>query len=263
MTWAANEASLPTNSKFNIQELEWNPEARSKNGNIPGAFTRIGPTFISDATISENYSLQANNTTYPVEAGKPISDTGGITNYQITFSAVTSNTTFSIIDNIANIGQVFASSAFGQQFSSAQSRVQEAYSQLMAWSDGGTPLYVKTTYEKSGYTDQYGDIAPFKIASLNISRDANTGDAIGYTMTLQQVYIARVAFASAGQINLSLEGEQQSSALANEELLIDTAKGDTDALDLLSNEEVGKTAPTAGNYLNKAQGASTQGPVAQ
>ena len=258
MTWAANEASLPVNSKFNIQELEWNTEALSKNGNIPGAFTKKGPVFVSDATLSENYFLQANNTTYPVEAGKPISDTGGITNYSITFSAMTSNTTFSIIDNIANIGQVFASSAFGQQFSSAESRVQEAYSQLMAWSDGGTPLYVKTTYEKSGYTDQYGDIAPFKINSLNISRDANTGDAIGYTMTLEQVYIARVAFATAGQITLSLEGEQQSSVVTNEELKI--KKTDKDTLDLLSNEIVGKTNPTAGNYLKKAQGPA--GPVA-
>jgi len=256
MTWAANEASLPVNSKFNIQELEWNPKGKSKNLGLIGIFERKGPIFVSDATIGENYSLQANNTSYPVEAGKPISDTGGITNYSVTLSAVTSNTTFSIIDNIANIGQVLASSAFGQQFGGT-SRVQEAYSQLMVWSDGGTPLYLKTAYEKSGYIDQYGDIAPFKIVSLNISRDANTGDAIGYTMTLEQVYIARVSFATAGTVTLSLDGEKQ-SGLANEELLVDTTAKDKDALDLLSKDKVGETNPTLGNYFRKAHGPAAQ-----
>lgn len=188
------EASLPVNSKFVLTELEWSELGISSSGFTDGVWKEKGEGFISDATISENYAMTANVPTYPVEAGFPLADGSGVTDFTVTISAINSNSSMSLIDIVSSLDAI-ASSSVGQQLGGLfdlETRVQKAYNRLETWAMTGTPLSLKSTYAKDGYKDQYGDLLPFLISGFSITRDINTGDSIGYTMTLNAVKIARV-----------------------------------------------------------------------
>lgn len=254
-----NESSLPTNTKFNLQEVKWNPKGISNkamggviSGN-EGVFEKVGEIFKSNATISESYQSQADAPLYAVDGNIPINDSGNIRQKTITLTGLTSNSSMSIIDSLANLPEILASSALGQQFSSQLTRVEKAYNQLTKWHEEGTPLFLKTAYEQYGYRDIYGDIAPFKIISLIIPRDSETGDAITYTMTLQQVFIARVATSRTSDILIKFKGEKSSTSLGrNEELLPTDAQQNNKELYDISKEDVQGNDASAGNYGEQA-----------
>jgi len=250
-----NEASLPVNTKFNLQELKWNPKGKSQlnTSNISGVFEKVGPIFESDATISENYQSQADSPLYAVEGGIPLNDSGNIRQKTITITALNSNSSMALLDLFSNPYKLLSSSALGQQSNSYETRVDEAYRTLSSWHEKGTPLFLKTAYEKSGYKDHNGDLAPFKIINFAISRSSDTGDAIGYTITLVQVYIARIARSTTGDVLIKFKGEKSSVALGgrNEEFLPDAAGNDGRELSDLSQQEVQGDKANLENYIDQ------------
>ena len=192
-----NEANLPGNSKFVLTELIWEPEAVSSR-NIPGNWVKTDNTFSSDATVTENYAQNADVVIYPVEAGYPVADYSSMTSFTVTLSGVVSNTPFSPIELFDNPLLDLQSSLAGQQFTDDegqryQTRVQEAYDKLEAWQRRGTILTLQCKYAREGYTDSFGDFRPFVISSFSLARNADTGDALAFTMSLTQIFIARTA----------------------------------------------------------------------
>ena len=249
-----NEASLPVNTKFNLQELKWNTKGKSqsKAKDISGVFEKIGPIFVSDATISESYQSQSDSPLYAVEGGIPINDAGNIRQKTITITALNSNSNMSIVENITNPLQALSSSLLGQQASKYETKVEQCYRTLSEWHEKGTPLFLKTAYEKAGYKDHNGDLAPFKIINFAINRTADTGDAIGYTITLVQVYIARIAKSTTGDVLIKFKGEKASVSLGrNEEFLPDAAGNDGRELSDLSKQDVQGGKANLENYIDQ------------
>lgn len=236
-------------TKFTLTELEWNNNIKSANGVDDGAFTLYGDTFTASATVSENYSMKFSSPRYPVEGGVPISNSGATTGQVVTINAVTSNTNMSILDNISSaqaILEALSSSAVGQLFN-AETRTQKAYAQLMLWASSGVPLFLTTNYARNGYYDAYGDPAPWQITSFNINRDRRTGDAMGYTIVLEQIFIARIARAQAGQ----LVEFKEVQAVGNQESLLPTNENQLGQQGDLSNSRIGTRQPTGGNYAGQ------------
>ncbi len=244
-------------TKFTLTELEWNNNVKSANGVDDGAFLLYGDTFTASATISENYSMKFSSPRYPVEGGVPISNSGATTGQVVTINAVTSNTNMGILDNISStqaILQALSSSAVGQLFN-AETKTQKAYAQLMLWASSGVPLFLTTNYARNGYYDSYGDPAPWQITSFNINRDRRTGDAMGYTLILEQIFIARIARATAGQ----LVEFKEVQAVGNQEPLLPTNEQPLGEFQDLSNEKIGKNQATGGNYKSQVEAAASGG----
>lgn len=139
------------------------------------------------ATISENYSMSASVTTYPVEDGANLAEHSMVNSSTISISCVTSDASMSYFDALDSL-----SSSFVGQLVGAQSNSQRVYDTLMRWMNNSTPLFLKTHFAKSGYRNRAGTETPFIIESLSIPRDKSTGKAIRFDMTLRQIQFVTI-----------------------------------------------------------------------
>lgn len=257
--YGVNEGHLDVNTKFYLQEVEWNPRGKSqgkqnKEEGLVGVFQKVGKKFRAEATLSEDYRTQVNEPTYPVQGGMPISDTGDVAAKTITINAVVSNSNISLIEVLKNPARVFNSTVIGQQIDNGRTYVEMAFDQLTLWADNGTPLFLKTAFQKSGYRDHNGDIAPFKITSFSIRRDEKSGDSMGFTLSLTQVYIARITVSNLQDVTVVNIGDKNSSPLGgrNEELLPAGAENDGKTLSNLADDKSNIEDGSAREYVKKA-----------
>jgi hypothetical protein len=201
--------SIFKSTKFKLKALSW--DYSKTIGDLDGAWVTIGEEFTSDATLSEGYTINAEVNRYPVEAGFPLVDNGGVNSFVMNVSALNSNSSMSLIDMIGSPLDTLANAAAGDiagNFTDIETNVQRAYNKLDEWASKGIPLELKCIYAPGGYKSAIGDIVPFLINNLNIQRDETTGDSIGYTMSLEKTFISRrVKIARIDILDVASEGE--------------------------------------------------------
>lgn len=172
-------------TRFKLARLKWKP---SKDPSKGATWQVDEDTFTSDATVNESYNFMSDIPKFPVQGGYPVTDMAGTNSVTVTITAVNSNATHGVLDLITD--NAFANSPLGTVFG-YETSVQKAYDKLERWAANGTPLQLKCVYAQEGYKEKNGDIAPFLIGNLSIIRNADTGDSIGYTCTLERVFISQ------------------------------------------------------------------------
>lgn len=130
-----------------------------------------------DASLSEVHSASVEVTDHPVESGASISDHARALPEQLTIEGlVTNNPLWGPTQPATEAFQK------GRPVrASAPSRSGAIYRKLLALKDAGTAIDVKTGLRE--YTDMV-------ITSLNVPRDASTGDALRFSITLKQIKTA-------------------------------------------------------------------------
>lgn len=132
-----------------------------------------------DATLTEQHSAQAEVTQFPVETGASISDHVVVRPARLRLEGLVSNTP------IQDVFPGQAPDAEDRRGSVAKGRTSEwsgragaAYTQLVVLHELGTPVRVST---------QLRDYDSMVIQTLEVPRDAETGDVLRFMMELQQV----------------------------------------------------------------------------
>lgn len=130
-----------------------------------------------DASLSETHSASVEVTDHPVESGASVSDHARALPEQLTIEGlVTNNPLWGPTSSAAESFQV------GRPVrTTAPSRSGAIYRKLLQLKDAGTAIDVKTGLRE--YTDMV-------ITSLNVPRDASTGDALRFSITLKQIKTA-------------------------------------------------------------------------
>jgi hypothetical protein len=191
-------------TKFQLAALNWlvgTTSTRSSN------WKATDVTLTSDATVVENYNFNAEISKFPVQGGYPVTDMAGTTGFSVTITAVNSNSSAGILDAISDPVQFVGNTPLGTIFTDIITRVQETYNTLEKWANRGTPLELRTVYAKEGYLEANGKIAPFLISSLNIIRNQDSGDSIGWSCVLDRVFISETSLLESQGV-IQLKGQQ-------------------------------------------------------
>jgi hypothetical protein len=189
----------------------------------PTRYVKIGPNALAaegtasgfltvDATVSEEHAAQWALTSHPVPEGINVTDHKRRSPRVIKMSCVISNTPLS--QGISELGDLTnvdeAVSSFRQNASALQAsgtlarseRDTNAWEQLKAYADSAELLDVYTTLES--YTNM-------QISEISTVRTAQTGNALHFDITLQEIRIADEKTAEALQLRTGRPKETKQS----------------------------------------------------
>jgi len=209
--------AIPPVPPFNEQNISTNPpeppleppvdpeppEVPSVGSDDP-TDNRIKPrVFQADVISNENYQHQSVVTSYPVDKDSDISDHAFDKAFNISITAIQSQTVFSYVDTIGNIansplvtGARNLANYWGITDGPVETRVQAAYDLLTEWQRSGQPIAIHCKYAPQGFKDSEGEIVPFVIESLSIPRDKSVGQAIRVSVSLKRIKLVSLGVTS-------------------------------------------------------------------
>jgi hypothetical protein len=162
-------------------------------------FGNDGVQFSADAIVSEAYSRSVSVSSYPVEKGVAISENAMANNFNISISGITSDASMSYFDTVDSLSGSLLGQLSGALTGGAvnlESKSQKAWNQLNKWVDNGQALQVNCKFAKDGFRAKDGSTIPWVINSLSVNRDKNTGSALSFNLTLQQIQLVSIGKAT-------------------------------------------------------------------
>jgi hypothetical protein len=147
---------------------------------VPPEFVMIN-SYLIDVSISEDHTFDAEVTDYPVESGSSFADHIRKKPITVTMDGLVPNNPFG---NIAlkrkSAGEQQAFSVLGQPSDLGKAAASEAYAVLLSVWNAGEPVTIRTSL---------GTFERMAMTSLSIPRDAQTGDALKFSASFQQIQI--------------------------------------------------------------------------
>lgn len=186
-----------------------------------------------DATVNETYSSEAELTRFPVEDGSTISDHIVRSPRSIDMTGVVSDTpiggrdqllaeaaTVAATATLPPIGIIAAAVAYAtwRAHVGTESPSQAAYAQLLALQIGNPTASPPTSPEPFRVVTKLGIFENMMISKLSVPREASTGGALIFNLTVAQVEVVLPQTISVTQVDVpalaaakSVAGEQQIS----------------------------------------------------
>lgn len=197
----------------------------------------FGETLVQfDAMMSESYGQDAKPTEFPVEDGSTIADNIVRSPLSIDFVGIVTDTPIGGVDGLIQeaatvaatatlppIGVIAAATAYAawQVHTGAQSRSLSAYQQLVKLQLGNIESTPPIPPEPFDVVTKFGTFGNMMITKLSVPRDASTGNALIFQVSVTQINVVIPQNVSAVNVEIPAlaaareeAGEQQSSDAA-------------------------------------------------